>query len=166
MFNKWWHSTGFFQWKTLQYNTRDISEGTSLFFIFWRCHFKVVFTITSVLISSGCSFAPCSFYLSFFFFLLLLWSSTLIVHSQTFFVMYRNNPLLYLMLRNVPFWKKGDFQNFVSISSSVSISKNLCKKNVCKSDFKLTLNLWLETDRLIVCVVCLIYVFKWNIVYW
>lgn len=48
------------------------------------------------------------------------------------------------MLRNVPFWKKGDFQNFVSISSSVSISKNLWKKHVCKSDFKLTLNLWLD----------------------
>lgn len=66
------------------------------------------------------------------------------------------------MLRNVPFWgKKRDFQNFVSISSSVSISKKLCKKTVCKIDFKLTLNLWLETDGLrVFYVVCLIYVFK------
>lgn len=41
MFNKWWHSTGFFQWKTLQYNTRDISVGTSLFLeIFLGCHFS------------------------------------------------------------------------------------------------------------------------------
>lgn len=56
---------------------------------------------------------------------------------------------------------KRDFQNFVNISSSVSISKNLCKKTVCKIYFKLTLNLWLGTDRLrVFYVVCLIYVFK------
>lgn len=64
------------------------------------------------------------------------------------------------MLRNVPFLEK-DFQNFVSISSSVSISKNLCKKTVCKIYFKGTLNLWLGTDRFrVFYVVCLIYVFK------